>query len=199
MKIHRSAKKSEGGAARRARPNSGQAHRPAPTFPFGAFLIFLVLTGCGYHTAGPVMLPAGTETISIPVFRNQTFEPILENAVTFAVKQEFLGNGRLTVVNNPQEADLILNGTIVSYGLTPLSFDRTRSVVMEYRVRIRVSVTLEDGRTRKVLWQDPSMETEADYRVQPDTSATRVAQDRAIEQAGRRFAENVLNRVLEGN
>lgn len=156
-----------------------------------------LLTGCGYHTGG-VRLPPGTRTIAVPVFHNQTFEPILENTVTAAVKQEFLTAGRLTVVNDGESADLVLKGTILSYGLTPLSFDRQRSVVLEYRVHIRVRVILEDTRTQKVLWEDPSIEADADYLIHTDTAENRVAQDRAIGEAGKLFAENLVSRVLEG-
>ncbi|HEY5593749.1 MAG TPA: LptE family protein, partial [Nitrospiria bacterium] len=161
-------------------------------------LLLTVLTGCGYHLAGSNRLPSDIRTIAVPVFYNETFEPTLENAVTSAVKQEFLTNSRLTVVNDPEEADLILRGTIVSFGLTPVTFDRTTSVVVEYRVRIRASVTVEDRRTQKVLWKNPAMESAAEYRVNPDTAANRVAQDHAIAEAGKRLAENVVHRVLEG-
>lgn len=155
------------------------------------------LWGCGYHLSG-ARIPEGAKTVAVPVFHNQTFEPVLENAVTAAVKEEFLGNGRLALVNDPDGADLVLKGTIIAYGLTPLSFDRLNSVVLEYRVQIRVQATLENGRDGKVIWEDPSMETEADYLVNPDTAANRVAQDRAISQAAHRLAENIVTRVLEG-
>ena len=160
-------------------------------------LLLTVLAGCGYHLSGSQRLPSEIRTIAVPVFHNQTFEPTLENAVTAAVKQEFLTNGRLEVVNDPDQADLVLKGTVVSFGLTPMSFDRTTSVVLEYRVRIRATVALEDRRG-KVLWKDSEMESAAEYRVHPDTAANRVAQDHAVAEAGKQFAENVVHRVLEG-
>ncbi len=161
-------------------------------------LLLTVLTGCGYHLAGNNRLPSEIRTIAIPVFYNETFEPALENTVTAAVKQEFLTNSRLAVVNDPEEADLVLRGTVVSFGLTPVTFDRTTSVVVEYRVRIRASITVENRRTQRVLWKDSAMESAAEYRVNPDTAANRVAQDHAVAEAGKLFAENVVHRVLEG-
>jgi outer membrane lipopolysaccharide assembly protein LptE/RlpB len=162
-------------------------------------LLLTVLSGCGYHTSGSVRLQSDLQTIAVPVFFNETFEPSLENAVTSAVKQEFLTNGRLQVVNDPGDADLVLKGTVTSFGLTPLAFDPASSVVLEYRVRIRTSVQLEDRRAQKILWQDPGMETSAEYVVNPDTSANRVAQDHAIAEASKLLGENVVHRVLEGN
>jgi len=162
-------------------------------------LFLTVLAGCGYNTGGGVRLQSSLQTIAVPVFFNETLEPTLENAVTSAVKQEFLTNGRLSVVNDPGDADLVLKGTVTSFGLTPLAFDPASSVVLEYRVRIRTSIQLENPRTQKILWQDPGMEASAEYVVNSDTSANRVAQDHAIAEASKLLAENVIHRVLEGN
>ncbi len=162
-------------------------------------LLLTLTSGCGYRTAGGMELPSDSRTIAVPVFYNNTFEPILEQSMTSAVKQEFNTNSRLAVVSNPRDADLILKGTILSYGLTPLSFDRSRSVVMEYRVHIKVRVVLEDSRTQTIIMEEPGLEAVAEFLVNPDTSANRVAQDRAIEEAGRLFAENVVSRILEGS
>lgn len=161
-------------------------------------LLLTVLAGCGYHLLGSKRLPDDVKTIAVPVFHNNTFEPTLENTVTAAVKQEFLTNSRLTVVNNPDEADLVLKGTIVSYGLTPLSFDSSRTVVLEYRVHIRASVSVESPRSQKIFWKDPVMEAAAEYLVNPDTAANQVAENHAIAEASQQFAENVVHRVLEG-
>lgn len=166
---------------------------------FGAYILILgFLTGCGYQIAGNVRIPPELKTIAVPVFHNQTFEPVLENMITSAVKQEFLTNSRLEVVNDPGTADLVLKGTIVSFGLTPLSFDRINSVVTEYRVHIRVNVQMEDRPAGEVLWEESGMETQAEYAVSKDTAADRVAQDRAISEAGKQFAENLVSRILEG-
>jgi len=162
-------------------------------------LLLTVLAGCGYHLSGSKRLPPDIETIAVPVFHNNTFQPTLEIAVTEAVKQEFLTTSRLKVVNDPDQADLVVKGTIVSYGLTPLSFDSSRTVVLEYRVHIRVAVSVEaPSHKEKVFWKDAGMEAKADYLVNPDTSANQVAEDHAIAEASKLFAENVVHRVLEG-
>jgi outer membrane lipopolysaccharide assembly protein LptE/RlpB len=173
-------------------------HRLSLLTPYA--LLLTVLAGCGYHLAGGNRLPSDVRTIAVPVFYNETFEPALENTVTTAVKQAFLTNSRLAVVNGSEEADLVLKGRIISFGLTPLAFDRSRSVVLEYRVRIRVEVALEDHRTQKVLWKNSGMESSAEYVVNTtDTAANRVAQDHAIAEAAKLFAEDIVHRVLEGS
>jgi len=161
--------------------------------------VLTVLAGCGYHLSGSNRLPSDVRTIAVPVFYNETFEPALENTITTAVKQAFLTNSRLAVVNDPEEADLVLKGKVVSFGLTPLAFDRTRSVVLEYRVRIRVAVLVQDRRTQKTLWTESGMESSAEYLVNSDTSANRVAQDHAVAEASKMFAENVVHRLPKGS
>jgi hypothetical protein len=71
-------------------------------------------------------------------------------------------------------------------------------VVLEYRVHIRAAVSVEDARKQKVFWKDPGMEAMAEYLVNTDTAANRVAEDHAIAEASKQFAENVVHRVLEG-
>jgi len=161
-------------------------------------LLLMYLSGCGYHLSGSNRLPSDIETVAVPVFHNNTFQPTLENAVTAAVKKEFLTNSRLMVVNDPDQADLVVRGTIVSYGLTPLSYDSSRTVVLEYRLHFRAAVSVEAPRKQKVLWKDTAMDAMAEYLVNPDTAANQVAEDHAIAEASKQLAENVVSRVLEG-
>ena len=167
-------------------------------FFLASFLTFFIV-GCGYHLAGTGPgISADTKTIAIPTFRNHTFEPALESVVTMYVKDEFLTHSRLRVVNDTHQADLLLEGTVLNFDLIPVAFDRTRSVVIEYRVKIDVDIRLQDLRSKEILWKDPVLETTAEYFVSTDTSATRVAQDRAVAEASKRLAENLVSRVLEG-
>jgi outer membrane lipopolysaccharide assembly protein LptE/RlpB len=166
---------------------------------FLASSLTLFVTGCGYHLAGTGPgISVDTKTIAIPTFRNHTFEPALESIMTMYVKDEFLTNSRLRVVNDSHQADLLLEGTILNFDLIPVAFDRTRSVVIEYRVKIDVDIRLQDLRSKEILWKDPILETTAEYFVSTDTSATRVAQDRAVAEASKHLAENLVSRVLEG-
>lgn len=163
------------------------------------FLTLLTL-GCGYRQAGIVdsVLPPNAKTIAIPTFRNQTFESALESTLTTYVKEEFITSNRFGVTNNSDEADLVLKGIIQSFGLTPLSIDQATGRVLEYRVKIVVDITLEDPRSQKVLWQESSLETTAEFFAGSDPSATRVAQNRAVAEAGKHLAEELVSRVLEG-
>ena len=164
-----------------------------------SFYLSIFMTGCGYHLAGTESgISPDVKTITISTFRNHTFEPALESVVTMYVKEEFLTNSRLRVVTGAGQADLLLEGTIISFSLTPIAFDQKRSVVVEYRVTIYMDIHLQDLRSREILWKDSSLETTAEYFVNADTSVTRVARDRAVAEASKHLAENLVSRVLEG-
>lgn len=155
--------------------------------------------GCGYHIAGTGSgLPPGYQTITIPTFRNETFEPVLESVITSFVKGEFLTTGRLRLTNSSQ-ADLLLEGTLIDFERIPISFNQSTSTVIEYRIRMTVEIILHDLKTDKVVWDDQPLITTAEYFVNPDTSATRVAQDRAVAEASKHLAETLVARVLEGS
>ncbi len=173
------------------------------TSPFSlltsTFLLLTSLLGCGYHLAGSgVDLPPEAKTIAVPTMQNLTFEPALESVVTKYIREEFLSASRLKLIQSAGEADLLLKGTILNFNLIPISFDRDRSVVLEYRVKIDVDVRLEESASSKIIWEDPFFESTAEFFVREDTSTTRVAQDRAIAEASKHLAENLISRVLEG-
>jgi outer membrane lipopolysaccharide assembly protein LptE/RlpB len=171
---------------------------------FSLGLVLLVFS-CGYHISGTGgIVPEGVRTISVPVFFNATNEPYVDVEVTQAVVEEFMTDGRLKVVS-PEEAELALRGKVVKYEVTPLSYN-PQAFVQQYRVRIVVEASLEDLRSKKVIWQEKGIESVfiSDYAVSfnatggADIRGTRVAKDAAIKQASQDIAWTLRSRVLEG-
>jgi outer membrane lipopolysaccharide assembly protein LptE/RlpB len=165
-----------------------------------SYVILLTLcSGCGYQLAGGKgSIPSSMRTISIPTVSNQTFEPNIEGIVTHEIREAFIRNSRLRVMDSTNDSDLALKGTIVNFELIPMSFDRERNVALEYQIKIDLEFQLEDTSDGKVLWTDPMQEATAEFSVTVDTTSTRVAEDRAIREASRNLAENMVHRVLEG-
>jgi len=176
---------------------------------FLALLGGLLLTlGCGYQFVGRAStLPPEIKKIAIPTFENTTFEPILEERLTEAVKKSFIARPRFQVVNSASEADAVLKGRVIAFRLIPLSFDSLNQAT-EYRVRIQTDISLESVHDQKILWQDKKMETTAEYFVfviqdplnpaRADIARTRDAEDRAIAEAAKVLAENLVSQILEG-
>jgi outer membrane lipopolysaccharide assembly protein LptE/RlpB len=169
-------------------------------------LVFLtILSSCGYHLSGTGgIVPEGVKTISIPVFLNATNEPYVDVEVTQAVVEEFMTDGRLKVVGL-SDAELALRGRVMKYEVDPLAYN-PQAYVQQYRVRLVVDATLEDIRSKKVLWQEKGIASNfiSDYTVSfdpagaADIKATRIAKDAALKKASQDIAWTLRSRVLEG-
>jgi len=155
----------------------------------------LLLTGCGYEF-GTTVKPGSARglQLAVPVFHNDTFEPVLDKRVTEFVRRQFLQADGLTLVNDVGAAPFVLKGRIRSYGLQALSF--RQGFVNEQRINLLVEVTFEDTGGRKVLWQE-SYRTSAEFFQTTDLATNRARQDRATEEACQAMAENIVSRVLE--
>lgn len=83
-------------------------HRPRRA-ALGLLLVLVAYlsTACGYSFHGN--LPSHIKTVAVPIFKNQSDVPGLENAITSAVISAFSSGGRLRVVPVDQ-ADSVLEG-----------------------------------------------------------------------------------------
>ena len=160
-----------------------------------AVVMLVVLGGCGYEF-GATVRPGSAQGLSlaVPVFHNDTFEPILDKRITEFVRRQFLQADGLTLVNEVGGAPLVLKGRIKGYSLQTLSF--SRGLVNEQRVTLHVEVTFEDAATRNVLWQE-AYRTSAEFFQTADLATNRSRQDRATEEACQAMAEHIVSRVLE--
>jgi hypothetical protein len=161
-----------------------------------AVLLLLSSTGCGYYF-GTTVRSASVRglRLAVPVFYNDTFEPVLDKRVTEFVRREFLQADGITLVNDPVAASTVLRGRIRGYWLQTLSF--RQGAVNEQRVTVTVDVKYEDPLARKLLWQE-SYSASAEFFQTTDLAVNRARQDRATEEACQVLAEHIASRVLEG-
>jgi hypothetical protein len=165
-------------------------------------LSFFTFLACGYHFGtGPERSDGAESTgagrnIAIPLFENTTFEPILEKRVTEAFKETFFSKG-WKVVSDQRHASLILTGRILRFERIPISL-RQDGLAEEFRVKIGMEVRLLDSEKEptqegKAAPLKREAEGIADYIARADVAADRVAEDRAIREAGRKMAEQVAD------
>jgi len=163
-------------------------------------VLLTLLSSCGYHLTGRGgVIPEGATNIAVPVFFNATNEPYVDVDVTQAVVEEFLTDGRLQVVDL-EHADLVLRGRIAKYEAIPVSYNQAL-YVQQYQVRMVVDASLQDLRTKKILWQEKGIESIylSQYSVAiGNIEATRVAKEAAIKKTSQDIAWTLRSRVLEG-
>ena len=162
-----------------------------------SFLLVFVLplSGCGYALVGSgSSLPANVRTVSIPLFENKTGEPNLDTIVTRVVKEKFIEDGRLKVLDGAM-ADSVLRGVIESYSLKPLAYDESNNVT-EYMVRMTIYITHTAGRSGKILKRQ-RLNTNWRYAVDPSITVAESQRLDAMEKAAVYSAESIISLVIE--
>ncbi len=151
-----------------------------------------VLGGCGYSFRGN--LPAHLRTIAVPVLRNRTSEPGVENFVTNALVEAFATNGRLRVVRGEQ-ADSILDGEVLGYEIQSIAFDPNANV-RQYRLVLTLKLTYKDLRRDSVVFEGVLAER-SDFRTAGQVSQTIGREEAAVRSAAVDIARAVVSRIVE--
>jgi outer membrane lipopolysaccharide assembly protein LptE/RlpB len=158
----------------------------------------VALTGCGYHTVGAAThLPAGLQTLSVPVFATRTDSYHTETAMTNAVIREFATRTHFRVTPTANtEADAVLHGTILKEAITPLTYNASTQESSSFLLTMVVSVTLT-GRDGKVLYENKNYVFRQQYQSTTDLPTFLQENPAALERLSRDFARALVADVLE--
>jgi len=159
-------------------------------------ILSFFLASCGYQIAGRGgWIPSEIKTIAIPVFKNNTMEPVVEEYLSTAIIREIIRDRRVEVVDLSM-ADLVLFGTVTAYREVPLSFDPYQNV-REYRITVTTHLKLLHKGNNQVLWER-DVTGNSEYGVSGDVMATRVAKFQALQEIAKNISEEVTDRALWG-
>ena len=160
----------------------------------GVLLLGLLAGGCGYTLGGN--LPPHVKTVAVPVFKNLTQQPAIENVITSAVVNAFANGGRLKVVPLEQ-ADSILEGEIVGYTVDSIAFDSSINAQV-FRLRVRLNIQFRDVRNNTMLWRQEGLEERSDFRARGDVSGT-LSQERvgAASQAAADIGRRIVSLAMD--
>jgi len=161
---------------------------------------WLLATACGYTLVGTAqnLLPPTVHTIQVPAFVNRTTRVELEQRVTQAVAAEFVSRGRLRLVTAPADADVILRGSIDSFGIFPIAFN-AQGRATQYQVAITANIVLVDHRADdKVLWKNDQYRFTENYQTNTESTDAFDQETRALQEIAQRFAETLVTNLLEG-
>ena len=164
-----------------------------------ALLAVLALNGCGYALVGHSnFLSSNIHTIQVPAFVNRTTRVELEQFVTQSVADEMVARGRLKLVTKPDDADIILKGSIDSFGIFPIAFNQ-QGFATQYQISITANISLVDHRNEdKVLWKNDQYRFSENYEVNVVSADASAQENRAIREIAVRFAETLVTNLLEG-
>jgi len=157
-------------------------------------LCFLLLLGCGYQMVGKeTHVPPGLNSIAIPTFKNQTFEPGIEVPFTQGFLREFIQDRRVRVVGR-DEADSILEGVVKSFEIYSVAYDRS-GLATEYQTSVMIDLTLKK-RSGEVIWTVKDLSDSRVYRTSLNILISESNRTAAIQNLGRFIAEMIRNRFF---
>ena len=183
----------------RSDANGAGASRHARIILCAVMLASLAVAGCGYHVAGRSSnLPTEWTTIAVPTFKNDTVQYRIEQRFTEAVIREFITRTKYHIVSDPQSADAVLRGEILSIDTSPVLFNATTGQVTTMLVTVHARVALQGANAEKPVYQNNDMIFRSEYQIPSNVSTFFQQEDPALERMARDFASNLVANVLEG-
>lgn len=167
---------------------------PSPRFQLLLMMVilFALQPGCVGYRLGST-LASDIKSIFIPTFGNRSGEPLAEHTLTKATIEEFQKDGTLKIARMDQ-ADLVLQCTLVKVDLEPLRYDRAdRSKPNEYRLRVIVNYSLKRGGSLETM-SEGEAEGEATFVFAGNLT---LAKKNALPDAAKDLAKRLVEAVVE--
>jgi len=181
---------------------------PLSVFKIGLALFLLFnISGClsyinnGNTTSSKVLMkfngepviPRDANRVVVPFFSNFTNKPVLSDKLTLKLRELINMDGRLAIVSESSQADLIVTGKIVHYQIQPIQYD-TIGRAVRMRMRIISSVKLRDIRRGETIFFDRGIQAFGVYSdLIPPIETEAQVQDKILKNLARRIAVKIID------
>jgi len=162
--------------------------------------LLLTLTGCGYHLVGTASyLPPEFQSLHVELFKNQTARADMDQRVAEALNLEWVRRGRFQLVDRPDQADIVLSGTMTRLSVIAVSFDESGRAT-EYQMTLLTEVRLHDVREEDpvLLWEDKAFSRRTSYAVDENAADYFDRQREAMDELSTYYSRALVSAVLEG-
>lgn len=184
-------------------------------------LLLAGLIGCGYQFVGDSsLLPKDARTLYVEPFVNRSRDVGMEKELTTALRSEFYRRGPVQVVDQSEQADVIVSGVVRSLESSVASVNR-QDEVLQYESVLILDVTLRRREPDEILWRGQGVRlsnvfggsraavvtTSSDFRTgtlnATDIRRMTDAQLTEVERSGlrgelmERFAKELHQRIME--
>lgn len=123
---------------------------------FAAFLAVVFAAGllqaCAFYSFSGATIPSHLQTVAIPLVEDQSANSIpgLDDELTSFLTDQFVNRTRLSLSNDPQSADVVLEAVISDYSNRPTSVTGDERAALN-RVTVRASARYYDQQRDSVL------------------------------------------------
>ena len=157
-----------------------------------------MLAGCGYHTAGAAThVPANVRTLGVPTFVTRAQQYRTENIFTDAVVRELNTRTRYRVITSSDAigSDAVLQGTILSETVAPLTYDSASGATSSYLITVQAKVVLT-ARDGRVLYSNDRFLFRDQFQSTQDLTAFIQEDGPAVKRLARDFAQAMVSDLL---
>ena len=168
--------------------------------------IMLLLSGCGYHvmtlsdvTQTPQTVKLGlsrTVTMAVRTFHNNTTYPLVETAVTQALKDMLQKTSGVILVNDPKRADVVLTGSVVALNEIPFALSSVVGIE-EYQLEVILAAKLV-AFNGQVLWTGGSVMGTAPMYMSDNLALLQQTQQYAINTASHNATVRLIQQMAHG-
>ena len=162
-----------------------------------SFLVCTTAIGCGYRMVGSGGDVAVARSVAVKTPSNESFEPGVEITVARALRREALRRGGVTLVEDPEAADVVLSGRVLPLLTRARSFSSV-VLTLEYQLTLEVELDAElQGGETLSFDRDGLRETER-YLASADIEATRKNRQEALRLISQAIATRVYDSIELG-
>lgn len=169
-----------------------------------AGLSLLSLGGCGYALVGRgAFVDPKLKRIGVPLFKDNTGKPAIDQKVTAKVIEELLKRGKFEVVQQSEGVDALVEGELTAYLVNPVGFSGvpgdTAAQTQASRYSIRLNARVRYGKVgdKEPIWQNDLFTAQDEYDVGGDAQSFFDREEQAIERLIAIFARNLVAAMLE--
>ena len=154
---------------------------------------------CGYHVGGKAdLVPKSIQTVAIPAFVGSSAARYkLMDALPQQIGREFITRTRFRVVDNPNEADAVLNGSINAAQVYPTIYDPTSGKATSVQAIVVVTINFVQRATGVVLFSRPNMAFRQNYSIAVDPHQFFDESGPAFDRISRDLARDIVSAIVE--
>ena len=175
--------------------------------PAAAALALAGLAGCGYALVGRgITTDASIKRIGVPLFKDTTGRPGLDQTITRKVIEELLRRGRFDVVPQTTGVDAVVEGELIGYQATPVGFEGTegqaraagsQTQASRYAVTVTARIKYAKPGAPEPIWANDSFTFRDEYDVGSDPSSFFDREGQAVDRLAQSFARSLVSAMLE--
>jgi curli biogenesis system outer membrane secretion channel CsgG len=169
-----------------------------------AVAALLVSAGCGYALVGRGMsVDPSIKRIGVPLFKDITGKPGLDQKITQKVVEELLKRGHFDVVQEATGVDALVDGQITGYNVTPVGFSggavgtQTRTQASRYAITLTARVRYSKTGQVAPIWESEAFSFRDEYDVGDQAATFFDREDQAIERLSESFARSLVAAMME--